>query len=358
MPQLYCIDNNELSALLELDKPFRAKIVRSFLDRGVTDFEKMTSLPKDLRERLSSLYPSALSSTVEDRFDGTDAVKLALRLEDGALIECVRLSDGNGRYTACLSSQVGCAMGCAFCATGTMGFTRNLKAGEIVEEYIHLEKLGEHITHIVFMGMGEPLNNFTEVMSAITALHREDGINISYRRITISTCGLVPGIRRLTELNLPVKLAVSLVSASDELRSSIMKVNRNYPLGELRKALTAFQKKNGKRITLEYCLLGGLNTTKGSAAELRSFIKGMDVLVNLIRWNPIPSLPFRTPEEREVRVFTSELQRLGISYTIRRSKGREEKAACGMLATEHAHKMSQPISNKMTKDRLNRDSYN
>ncbi len=340
MPQLYCIDNNELSALLGLEKPFQAKIIRSFLDKGVTDFEKMTSLPKDVRQRLSSAYPDALSSTVVERSNGGDAVKLALRLEDGALIECVRLSDGSGRFTACLSSQVGCAMGCAFCATGTMGLNRSLKAGEIVEEYIHLEKLGEHITHIVFMGMGEPLNNFTEVMSAVTALHREDGINISYRRMTISTCGLVPGIKRLTELNLPVKLAVSLVSASDELRSSIMKVNRSYPLGELKKALSAFQKKNGKRITLEYCLLGGLNTTKENAAELRSFVKGLDVLVNLIRWNPIPSLPFRTPDEREVGAFTSELKRYGIPYTIRRSKGRDEKAACGMLVTEHDHKMS------------------
>lgn len=335
MPQLYCIDNEELAALLGLEKPFQAKIVRSFLDRGVTDFAKMTSLPKDIRQKLSDLYPSALSTRVTDRFDGTDAVKLALTLEDGFSIECVRLSDGNGRYTACLSSEVGCAMGCGFCATGTMGLKRNLKAGEIVEEYIQLEKLGQHITHIVFMGMGEPLANFTQVMRAITELHREDGLNISYRRITISTCGLVPGIKRLGELNLPVKLAVSLVSASDDLRSRIMKVNRSYPLSELKKALVAFQHKGEKRITLEYCLLGGLNTTKESAGKLKQFTKGLDVLVNLIRWNPIPSLPFTSPDEREVREFASELHRLGISYTIRRSKGQDKKAACGMLVTEN-----------------------
>ncbi len=334
MPQLYCMENDELVTLLDLEKPFQAKIVRSFLDRGVTDFNKMTSLPKAERERLSSLYPSALSTKVKERFDGEDAVKLALELEDGSLIECVRLSDGTGRYTACLSSEVGCAMGCSFCATGTMGLRRNLKAGEIVEEYIQLEKLGEHITHIVFMGMGEPLANFTEVMRAITELHREDGLNISYRRITISTCGLVPGIKRLGELNLPVRLAVSLVSASNDLRSSVMKVNRNYPLPELKKALVAFQRKNDKRITLEYCLLGGLNTTRESAEQLREFIKGLDVLVNLIRWNPIPSLPFTSPSEKEVRDFTSQLNRLNISYTIRRSKGQDRKAACGMLVTE------------------------
>ena len=336
MPQLYCIENDELMTVLGLEKPFQAKIVRSFLDRGVTDFRCMTSLPKAVRQKLSDLYPSALSTTVTDRFDGEDAVKLVLTLEDGLSIECVRLSDGNGRFTACLSSEVGCAMGCGFCATGTMGLKRNLKAGEIVEEYIQLEKLGQHITHIVFMGMGEPLANFTEVMRAITELHREDGINISYRRITISTCGLVPGINRLSELNLPVRLAVSLVSASDTLRSSIMKVNRSYPLAELKKALVAFQHKGEKRITLEYCLLGGLNTTKESAGQLKQFTKGLEVLVNLIRWNPIPSLPFTSPGEREVREFTAELHRLGIPYTIRRSKGQDKKAACGMLVTEAA----------------------
>ena len=262
MTGLYCIENEELQRILELDKPFQAKIVRSFLDKGVTDFSKMTSLPRETRERLSSLYPSALTTKVREKVVSTDAVKLALTLDDGMTIECVRLSDGKGRYTACLSSQAGCAMGCSFCATGTMGLKRNLKGYEIVEEYIQLEKLGEHITHIVFMGMGEPLMNFTEVMSAITELHREDGINISYRRITISTCGLVPGIKRLGELNLPVKLAVSLVSADNDTRSSVMKVNRNYPLSELKKALISFQHKNDKRITLEYCLLGGINTTK------------------------------------------------------------------------------------------------
>lgn len=320
--------------MLALEKPFQAKIVRSFLDKGVTDFALMTSLPKNVRERLTKSYPSALSTKVKKAVESTDAVKLVLTLEDGMEIECVRLSDGNGRYTACLSSQVGCAMHCAFCATGTMGIKRSLKSGEIVEEYIQLEKLGEHITHIVFMGMGEPMANLTEVMSAVTELHREDGINISYRRITISTCGLVPGIKRLGELNIPVKLAVSLVSASNETRSRIMKVNTSYPLPELKKALVAFQHKGEKRITLEYCLLGGVNTDKKSAEDLFHFMKGLDALVNLIKWNPIPSLEFKSPTDEEVSAFTKELKRLNIPYTIRRSKGRDGNAACGMLVTK------------------------
>ncbi len=335
MPQLYCLETEELLNLLKLSKPYHAKIVKSYLDKGVTDFSLMTSLPKEDRERLKKIYPSALSSSVIERMDAPSATKLAIKLEDGFVIECVRLSDGKGRFTACLSSQVGCAMGCKFCATGKMGFSRNLKDGEIVEEFIHLTKLGEHISHIVFMGMGEPLANFKEVMGAISELHREDGLNISYRKITISTCGLVPGIKRLTELNLPIKLAVSLVSASNDIRSEIMKVNRNYPLSELKKALVAFQHKNDKRITLEYCMLSGVNTNKESADALRIFTRGLDVLVNLISWNEVDDLPFKTPSEKEIRDFTSYLRKNGISFTIRKSKGQEEKAACGQLATEY-----------------------
>ncbi len=334
MSSLYCLDDTELQSVLKLEKPFQARIVRSFLDKGITDFDKMTSLSLSDRTRLSALRPSALTTNVEKKVESTDAVKLLLSLEDGYEVECVRLSDGKGRYTACLSSEVGCAMGCSFCATGTMGLKRNLKSGEIVEEYIQLEKLGEHITHIVFMGMGEPLQNFTEVMNAITTLHKEDGLNISYRRITISTCGVVPGIKRLSELNIPVKLAVSLVSANNETRSKIMRANNNYPLAELKKALVSFQHKGEKRITLEYCLLGGINTSKESAEELHRFTKGLDVLVNLIRWNKIPSLPYNSPDEREVSAFTKELERLKIPYTIRRSKGQDTNAACGMLVTK------------------------
>ena len=334
MAVLFCLTNDELKEYLGLEKDFQSKIVFQALNKGITDWNAMTSLPKAIRERISKDHPSALSSKVIRRSDSDSAVKLAIEMEDGAVVECVRLSDGNGRYTACLSSQVGCAMGCAFCRTGTMGLVRNLKAGEIVEELIHLEKLGEHITHIVFMGMGEPLANFTEVMSAITYIHREDGINISYRRITISTCGLVPGIKRLSELKIPVRLAVSLVVADDEKRNSIMKVNRSYPLNELKKALMAFQHRNEKRITLEYCMLGGINTDRKAAENLQRFAKGLEVLVNLIPWNPVDILPFSSPTDREIRAFTSELRSLGINYSIRREKGRSADAACGQLASE------------------------
>lgn len=334
MATLYCKTYDELMDLLALEKKFQAKIVYQNLIKGVTDFKAMSSLPKETRDRLSGKHKSALSSKVINKLEDESATKLAIMLEDGAVVECVRLSDGKGRYTACLSSQVGCAMGCSFCKTGTMGLIRNLTSGEIVEEFVHLEQLGERISHIVFMGMGEPLANFQEVLRAATELHSENAFNISYRKITISTCGLVPGIKRLTELNLPIKLAVSLVSADDTTRSRIMKINRSFDLKSLKEALLSFQHKQDKRITLEYCLLSGVNTSKESAEALAKFCKGLECLVNIIPWNPIDELEYTTPSEKEIRYFTNELKRLGINYTLRRSKGRSASAACGQLAAE------------------------
>ncbi|MDY5930698.1 MAG: 23S rRNA (adenine(2503)-C(2))-methyltransferase RlmN [Candidatus Ornithospirochaeta sp.] len=334
MRTLYCLKPEELQKELGLSKPFQARIVYQNLVKGIDSFSKMTSLPKDERARLEEEYPSVLSSRIEAVSESESAVKLAIRLHDGAVIECVRLTDGEGRHTACLSSQVGCAMGCAFCKTGTMGLTRDLEAGEIIEQLVHLLSLGERISHIVFMGMGEPLANFQEVARALTELHSRDAFDISYRKITISTCGLVPGIRRLTELDIPVKLAVSLVSADDETRSRIMKVNRAFPLSELKDALISFQRHQDKRITLEYCMLSGVNMDKESAEKLRKFTKGLDALVNLIPWNAIDELDFRSPSKEEIRSFTDCLDRLGVNYTIRRSKGRNINGACGQLASE------------------------
>ena len=334
MESLFCKSNEEIASILNLEKPFQAKIIYQNLIRGVFDFNAMTSLPKALRERLSAERGSALSSKVIRKEEAQSTIKLAVELADGDIIECVRLSDGENRHTACLSSQVGCAMGCAFCKTGTMGLVRNLTAGEIIEQFAHLSALGERISHIVFMGMGEALANFTSAMDAIKELHREDGFGISYRKMTISTCGLVPGIRKLTELDIPVRLAVSLVSADDETRSSIMRINRAHPLHELKNALISFQRHQDRRITLEYCMLGDVNTSHRNAEELAQFCKGLDALVNLIPWNPVPELGFKAPEENEIKAFENDLKKLRINYTIRRSKGQSISGACGQLATE------------------------
>ncbi|MBO8468998.1 MAG: 23S rRNA (adenine(2503)-C(2))-methyltransferase RlmN [Spirochaetes bacterium] len=334
MESLLCKTDKDLMSILSLDKPFQARIIRDNLIKGVTSFDEMTSLPKALRERLSKERGSALTGRIIRKEEADSTVKIAVSFPDGAIIECVRLSDGTGRYTACLSSQVGCAMGCAFCKTGTMGLIRNLTAGEIVEEFILLSSLGERISHIVFMGMGEALHNFTASIDAAMELHRESGFDISFRKMTISTCGLVPGINKLTELDIPIRLAVSLVSADDDIRSDIMKVNRSYPLKELKDALLRFQHHQDRRLTLEYCMLSGINTDRKSAEQLASFVKGLDALVNLIPWNPIPELGFRTPAEEEIHQFEKDLKSLGINYTIRRSKGRSISGACGQLATE------------------------
>ena len=324
----------DIAKELKLDKPFQARIIYHALVTGITEFSRITSLPKALRERLEEEHGSLLSSKVVNRAEDDSAIKLALLLQDGSIIECVRLSDGKGRYTACLSSQVGCAMGCAFCSTGTMGFIRNLDAAEIAEQFLQLSLLGEEISHIVFMGMGEALQNFTAALDAIKALHREDGFNISYRRMTISTSGYVPGIRKLTEVSMPIRLAVSLVSADDDTRSRIMRINRTYPLSELKSALLSFQHHQDKRITLEYCMLSGVNTDRESAEKLRHFMKGLDAVVNLIPWNPVEALDFKAPSDREIQHFESFLGSLGINYTIRRSKGQKIAGACGQLATD------------------------
>ena len=334
MATLFCKTTDEIVKLLDLEKPFQAKIIYQNMIKGIFVFNDMKGLTKEMRQRLSEDHESALSSSIIKKYDDDSATKLAIKLEDGSVVECVRLFDGDNRYTACISSQVGCAMGCSFCKTGTMGLKRNLNAGEIVEQFAHLKSLGEKISHIVFMGMGEPLANFQEVMRAITEFHREDGFNISYRKITISTCGLVPGIKKLTELNLPVKLAVSLVSADDATRSKIMKINRTYNLKKLKEALLSFQHHQNKRITLEYCMLSGVNTSEQSAIDLMKFTKGLDALINLIAWNPIDELNYKTPSKKEIECFTNNLKRLGIKYTLRRSKGRGTLAACGQLASE------------------------
>ena len=334
MESLFARSFDSIAEILGLEKRFQARIVYQNLIKGVVGFDQMTSLPKSERERLCATFGTALSSKVIRKDEDGDAVKLAVLLDDGSIVECVRLSDGKGRYTACLSSQVGCAMGCAFCKTGTMGLVRNLTAGEIVEELLHLEMLGERISHIVYMGMGEALTNFTALIDSAEEIHREDGFNISFRKMTVSTCGYVPGIRRLSELDLPIRLAVSLVSADDGTRSSIMKVNRSFPLAELKQAIEAYQHRQDRRITLEYCLLGGVNTGKESADKLRSFMRGLDAVVNIIPWNPVEGLPFSSPDDAEIRRFESYLRAAGVPYTIRREKGRGISGACGQLASE------------------------
>ncbi|MGD6729671.1 MAG: 23S rRNA (adenine(2503)-C(2))-methyltransferase RlmN [Pleomorphochaeta sp.] len=331
---LYGASPTEIYEELNLDKKFQAKQIYQWLIKGVTDFNLMSNLSKALRERLTNEFGSAISSKVIDtQVDDSGATKLAIELYDGAIVESVLLIDKNERMTACLSSQVGCAMGCKFCRTGTMGLVRNLNTAEIIEQFVHLRAIG-NVTHIVFMGMGEPLANFANVLSSIRFFHREDAFYISLRRITISTCGVVSGINKLTEQNLNVKLAVSLVTADNNLRSDIMPINDSYNLEKLKKSLLHYQNKGGSRFTLEYCMLSGVNCDLQSAKKLATFTNGLDAVVNLIPWNPAAELPWTTPTTQEINTFTKYLDEFHIKYARRFTRGRSVNGACGQLATK------------------------
>ncbi len=331
---LYGLDADTIADLLSLPKKFYGKQIFNHLVKGVTTFDQMTDLPKLERQRLTELMPNVCSSTIETQeTDESGATKMGIRLHDGRVVECVLLIDKKGRHTACLSSQVGCAMGCTFCRTGTMGLIRNLSAEEIIEQYVHLNGASKQsITHIVYMGMGEPLANIASVTRSIRYFHQEDTYNISLRRITISTCGVVPGILKLAEQKLPVKLAVSLVTADNRLRDMLMPVNRTWDIETLKRALIHFQRLGGKRFTIEYCMLHNTNTDDANAKKLASYVQGLDVVVNLIPWNPAEELPFETPTEEEIDHFTLLLDRYHVNYTRRRSRGRKINGACGQLA--------------------------
>ena len=331
---LFAKTPDQIAGILGLKKSFQGKQIYQWLVRGASSFSEMTNLSKTLRQDLEERFPNPFSSEVAaSQTDDDGSVKLAIRLSDESIVECVLLTDKEGELTACLSSQVGCAMGCRFCRTGTLKLKRNLFDYEIVEQFMHLQKSAAgKISHVVFMGMGEPLANLDNVLVAISFLHDPEGLNLSHRRITVSTCGLVTGINELAKRRVPVKLAVSLVTADDEKRSSLMPVNKAFPLKTLREALVRFQKVSGRRFTFEYCMIHGMNIFDADADNLQHFCKGLEVIVNLIPFNPCPELPFETPTDMEIRHFTSALKARGVDYTIRISRGRSIKGACGQLA--------------------------
>jgi 23S rRNA (adenine2503-C2)-methyltransferase len=332
---LFALTPDRIAEELGLSKAFQARQIYSWLCRGVTEPSKMTDLPLVLRNELEKT--TIISSTViHVQKDDDGACKLALKLHDSNIVECVLLTDKEGELTACLSSQVGCAMGCAFCRTGTLKLTRNLESFEIVEQFIHLQnKAPDKISHVVFMGMGEPMANLDAVLEAISFLHDPKGINISHRRITISTCGVASGIDKLSASGVPVRLAVSLVCAVNSKRSALMPVNRTFPLERLRESLVKFQNANSRRFTFEYCMIPGENMDSSDARALEQFCRNLEVIVNLIPFNPCPELPFRSPTKQEIKQFTSELDSLHVPYTIRISRGRSIKGACGQLAAKY-----------------------
>ena len=321
----------QITEQLSLKQTFRGKQIFKWIYSHECDFDKMTNLSKDLRDDLKEkavVRSSTVNQVLRDP-DGT--VKLQIKLNDGLYIETVLLTDKNERKTACVSCQAGCAMKCAFCQTGTLGLARNLTPGEIIEQFMYLEEEAGTLDNIVFMGMGEPMMNLDSIRSAIEILSSPDGRNLSTRRITLSTCGVIKGIYDLADNGPNIRLAVSLTTADEELRETLMPVQKGNPLPELRQAINYYAQKSGRRVTLEAALLHGKNTGKESALRMIEFARGIDVNINLIPWNPIESLPFEEPDAKECRDFVAQLENAGLNVTLRTRRGRTIKGACGQL---------------------------
>jgi 23S rRNA (adenine2503-C2)-methyltransferase len=295
--------------------------------KGVTDPEKMTNLPGSITREFE-----ILTSTLTTRSDSEDGcTKLLIRFSDGRQVETVLIPD-QGRATACVSTQAGCAMGCVFCASGLRGLQRNLTAGEILEQVIHLRQAtGQAVTNVVFMGMGEPLANYDATLMAVKSLIDPDRFGLSARRITVSTVGLPRQIRRLAKERIPITLAISLHAPHDALRRELLPVATKYPLEEVLSAAEVFYQERKREITLEYVLLSGVNDTPVCAEGLSRIARRLRSNVNLIVYNPVPSLPFARPAKVAVTAFEARLRRHGVNVHIRRSRGLNADAACGQL---------------------------
>lgn len=327
---------SEICEQLELPQKFRGTQIFKWIGSGVTDFDAMTNLSAELRSSLKEkalLRSSTVSNVLKDP-DGT--IKLQISLHDGNAVETVLLTDREGRKTACVSCQAGCAMKCAFCQTGQLGLGRNLTPGEIVEEFLYMEKEAGKLDNIVFMGMGEPFQNLDSIRKAVAILTDPKGRALSSRRITLSTCGLVKGIYELANNGPKMRLAISLTTADEELRKELMPVTAGNQLSELKKAIAYFIEKTGKRVTLEAALLSGKNTGRESADRLIAFAKGLDVYINLIPWNPVPGLDFTTPSADEVKSFVKMLEQANLNVNLRTRRGEKIGGACGQLGRSQA----------------------
>lgn len=329
----------ELEALLvSLGQPkYRAKQIFPMLSRGVS-FADMTSLPKDLRKTLAEQCVDTLprvEKKLVSAIDGT--VKYLFRLYDGACVESVLMRYEHGN-SLCISSQVGCRMGCRFCASTIGGRVRDLYPSELLGQVIAAQlDSGERVSNIVMMGIGEPLDNFDNVLRFLSLVNHEDGVCIGYRHISLSTCGLVPRIYDLAEVDIPITLSISLHAPTDEARSSIMPINRRYPLADLFAACRDYYAKTGRRISFEYTLISGKNDSTADAEQLADCLirafrgTGAPLHVNLIRVNEVEGTGFSRGDRESVRAFAATLEKRGIVATVRRRLGADVNAACGQL---------------------------
>jgi 23S rRNA (adenine2503-C2)-methyltransferase len=312
---------------------FRAEQVFSWIyKKGVDDFAKMANLPVSFKTRLREhfhLFDIGLTRRQEST-DGT--AKYLFSLPDGNSIEAVVIPQGE-RATACLSSQVGCKFACSFCASGMLGFKRDLTAAEIINELLYLKNNSKDrkITHVVFMGTGEPLDNYENVLRAIRIINAEYSFNIGARRITISTCGIVPAIKRLSEEGLQVELSISLHAADDRVRSRLLPVNKKYPLKDLIGACREYIHKTNRQVTFEYVLLNNINSSLQDAVKLATIVRGLNCKVNLIPCNRIEEFDLYPPSHSQAQQFKDCLCKAGVHVTLRRPRGQDIASACGQL---------------------------
>jgi 23S rRNA (adenine2503-C2)-methyltransferase len=331
MPARFDVSLEELSAVLRGEPAYRTRQVWRNLHQG-REPEEMTDLPLALRGRLAEeLVPGLTPVTTSVNVDG-DTTKFLWALADGARVETVLMAYASGRTTVCVSTQAGCAMACSFCATGQAGFERQLTPGEIVEQVIRAGRAAgdRRISNVVFMGMGEPLANYPATWAAVERLHGDVGI--SARHLTVSTVGIVPGIRRMADEHLPVNLAVSLHAANDELRDSLVPINRRYPLAMVVEACEAWIAARNRRLSFEWALIDGVNDRPSDAQELAALARPLGAHVNLIPLNPTPGYLTRGTPAVGVRAFRDRLVAAGVNATVRRNRGTDIAAACGQLA--------------------------
>ncbi len=337
MQHLLDLGIDDLTAWLEQRgyPKYRARQIRKWaVDAPAAGFEGMSDLPRTLRGELAEAF-TLWTMTEADRQEADDGTqKLLLGVHDGDRIECVLLRDDRGHRTVCISTQVGCAMGCVFCASGLDGVRRNLTGGEILEQVLRLKNLlppAERLSHVVVMGMGEPLANLDSLLPALAVVTSPDGLGISARRVTISTVGIPSGIRRLAESGVQYHLAVSLHAPSDQLRSQIVPANRKIGIASILEATDHYFATTGRRVTFEYVLLADVNDDPLHARQLADLLTGRCSLVNLIPYNPVAGLPYQTPSPQGTGRFAEILQSAGLAVKTRYRKGDRIEAACGQL---------------------------
>ena len=328
----------EMQALFkELGQPtFRAKQVYTWLHKGVRSYDEMTNLPKALREQLAQHYPIQAPEVVrkqESAKDGT--IKYLWRLADGNCVETVLMRYHYGN-TVCISTEVGCAMGCAFCASTIGGLVRRLEPHEMLDQVLFTQvDSGQPVSHIVLMGIGEPLDNFDNVMRFLELVNSEDGMNISMRHISLSTCGLVPKIDALAQRKLQISLAVSLHGPNDEIRNRIMPVNKAYPIDTLLAACRRYYEATSRRIHFEYAMIDGVNDRECDARELLRRLKGLGAHINMIPLNHVEESPLKPSSKAAVAKFQKILEDGGITATVRRTLGGDIDASCGQLRRKY-----------------------